>query len=68
MHEDVLGLPLQLAQTLLEERGVLVREVLWTKDPKNPQEEGTPRVVAIREEGCVLVAARFLGKMPREQA
>ena len=65
-YEDVLGLPLLQAVAILAERGVFDPLVEWTCAPKGAREEGTARVVAVREEGHVLVAARFLDGMPRD--
>ncbi len=62
-HEDVLGLPLAAACEVLLARGVEVAKVIWTCAPKAPQEEGNARVVAVRQNGRVLVAARFLDGM-----
>ncbi len=59
-HEDVLGLPVQEAQEILQQRGIDVSRVIWTCAPKSPQQEGHARVVAVRENGSILVAARFL--------
>lgn len=64
-HEDVLGLPLPLAREILLARGILVAQVVWTSAPKAPQQEGSARVVAIRQDGRILVAARFLDGMIR---
>lgn len=60
MHEDVLGLPIEKAQEILKKRGIAQTEVVFTCAPKAPQHEGFARVVAILQDGCVLVAARFL--------
>lgn len=65
-HEDLLGLPLSQAIKLLLERGASRPQVEWTRAPKGAREEGSDRVVAVREEGRVLVAARFLDGMPRD--
>ena len=62
-HEDVLGLPLMTACEILHERGVEVKQVIYTCAPKSPQQEGNSRVVALRQDGCILVAARFLDGM-----
>ncbi len=62
-HEDVLGLPLKEAREILLARGVEVTQVLWTCAPKSPQQEGNARVVALRQDGRILVAARFLDGM-----
>jgi hypothetical protein len=68
--EDVLGLPLSQAVAALKECGVFDPQfeplIEWTCAPKGAREEGTARVVAVREEGRVLVAARFLDGMPRD--
>ncbi len=64
--EDVLGLPLSQALAALSECGIFEPHIEWTCAPKGSREEGTARVVAIREEGRVLVAARFLDGMPRD--
>ena len=64
-HEDVLGLPLETAREILLARGVLVTQVIWTCAPKSPQQEGSARVVALRKNGRVLMAARFLDGMIR---
>ena len=63
-HEDVLGLSLFLAREILLARGLREVRVTWTRAPRDEGEEGSPRVVALREEGRVLVAARFLDAMP----
>lgn len=65
-HEDVLGLPLETALSLLKARGIAFTQVVWTGVPKNPGPEGTARVVAVRQEGRVLVAARFPNEVARE--
>jgi chorismate-pyruvate lyase len=62
-HEDVLGLPLKTAREILLERGVEVTQVVYTCAPKSPQQEGNLRVVALRQDGRILVAARFLDGM-----
>jgi hypothetical protein len=62
-HEDVLGLPLKTAREILLERGVEVTQVVCTCAPKSPQQEGNLRVVALRQDGRILVAARFLDGM-----
>lgn len=62
-HEDVLGLPLKEAREILLARGVVVTQVIWTCAPKSPQQEGNARVVALRQDGRILVAARFLDGM-----
>ncbi len=66
-HEDVLGLPLKMAREILLERGVEVMQVVCTcvpnPNPKSPQQEGNLRVVALRQDGRTLVAARFLDGM-----
>ena len=64
-HEDVLGLPLHMAREILLARGVRVEQVVWTCAPKAPQQEGSARVVALRQDGRILVAARFLDGMIR---
>ena len=63
MHEDVLGLKLNTALKILLERGISVEQVEWTCAPNSPQQEGSPRVVALRQDGRILVAARFLDGM-----
>ena len=60
MHEDVLGLPVDKAKEMLKKRGIAEIEVVFTCAPKSPQHEGIARVVAISQDGCSLVAARFL--------
>ena len=62
-HEEVLGLPLSMAREILLSRGVQVTQVIWTCAPKSPQQEGSARVVALRQDGRILVAARFLDGM-----
>lgn len=62
-HEDVLGLPLKTARELLLAQGIEVAQVIWTCAPKSPQQEGNARVVALRQNGRILVAARFLDGM-----
>jgi chorismate-pyruvate lyase len=62
-HEDILGLPLKTAREILLERGVEVTQVVCTSAPKSPQQEGNLRVVALRQDGRILVAARFLDGM-----
>lgn len=63
-HEDLLGLPLPPALKLLEGRGIREAQVQWTQAPGPAREEGTPRVVALREQGKLVIAARFLDGMP----
>lgn len=65
-HEDVLGLPLGMALSVLKARGIADTRVVWTAAPKNPQPEGCARVVAVRQEGRILVAARFTQEIARE--
>lgn len=62
-HEDVLGLPVNTAREILLGRGVEVIAVISTCAPKSPQQEGNLRVVALRQDGRILVAARFLDGM-----
>lgn len=62
-HEDVLGLPLSIARDILLLRGVQVTQVVLTCAPRSPQQEGSARVVALRQDGRILVAARFLDGM-----
>ena len=64
-HDDVLGLPLAQAFEILKERSIQVERVIWTCAPKSPQQEGSARVVALRQDGRILVAARFLDGMVR---
>ena len=64
-HEDLLGLPLDMALALLSSRGICVEQVVWTCAPRNPQPEGSARVVAFRQEGRIVVAARFLDSIVR---
>lgn len=59
-HEDVLGLTIEKAQEILTQRGIEVAQVVFTCAPKAPQHEGTARVVAVAQDGRILVAARFL--------
>ncbi len=65
-HEDVLGLSLGMALSLLKARGIADTQVIWTDAPKNPQPGGYARVVAVRQEGRILVAARFTQEFARE--
>ena len=60
MYEHILGLTIEKAQEMLSMHGVKVTEVVYTCAPKAPQHEGTARVVAVLQDGHVLVAARFL--------
>ena len=59
-HEDVLGLTVEKAREMLKKRGIEETRVVMTCAPKAPQQTGIARVVALRQDGRILVAARFL--------
>ncbi|MBQ8537085.1 MAG: hypothetical protein IJ461_06770 [Clostridia bacterium] len=62
---ELLGLPLDRALQILDQRGLPRPQVVITASPKSAREAGTLRVVAVNS-GC-LTAARFLDGMPEEQ-
>ena len=64
-YEQLLGLPVDLAQKIIARDGVELKLCI-TQPPKGADETGTLRVVALREEAdCLrLIAARFQDGQP----
>ena len=58
-YDDVLGLSVDEAITILEKRGIQSIRVQMTAPPNKPDRQGVARVVAVRENGRVLIAAVF---------
>ena len=60
IHEELLGLPVELALTQLRLEGLAAR-LIETAPPRGARETGTLRVAAVRAEpnGLLLIAARF---------
>ena len=56
---DVLGLPLEAALTLLKSYGICAPDVRFTQAPGDAPATGEARVVAVREDGHLLICGRF---------
>ena len=62
--QDLLGLRLEDALSLLKERGV-TPTVVKTFAPRNPREDGTWRVIRVR--GCELTVSAFQDGIPSDE-
>jgi len=58
-YDDVLGLSTDEAITILEKRGIPSIRIQMTAPPNKPDRQGEARVVAVRDDGRVLIAAVF---------
>lgn len=55
----ILGLPVALAKQMLAQKGISPVDVLVTAPPRQPDQPGMLRVVAVRGGGHILLAAAF---------